>query len=129
MTLNAWLTQLETNGDREAFDMVCWVIWRTRYKLVFEKQHFDPVFIIHSALKLLSEFRVVNSKEHMPRADSNEPLLQWKPPLFGFLKINTDAVVSRDAGIGLGVVIRNDTGQVKLATAKLLSTQLGVDNA
>uniref|UniRef100_A0A803P3D6 Uncharacterized protein n=1 Tax=Cannabis sativa TaxID=3483 RepID=A0A803P3D6_CANSA len=49
--------------------------------------------------------------ESRPRTTPLQAVLKWKPPLLGFLKVNTDATISSLGNCsGLGMVIRDHLG-------------------
>lgn len=52
--------------------------------------------------------------------------MQWRPPEFGWYKINVDEAVSKDAGsCEVGVIIRNEEGNLMGAMSKNIPLPLG----
>ena len=50
----------------------------------------------------------------------------WNPPKQGWYKVNTDGAVFRETGsCGIGVVVRNEKGQIMGALCRRLELPLG----
>ena len=48
-----------------------------------------------------------------------QPVIQWSPPLLGFIKLNMDAAIPQNNST-LAVVARNEHGTVQKAWSKIL---------
>ena len=77
--------------------------------------------------KYVKEFRAtipINPPKATP------PPKRWSPPSPGWYKVNVDGVVFRDRGkIGVGVVIRNDRGELMGAMSQKIYFPLGAIEA
>ena len=77
-----------------------------------------------SSLSLLEEFQIANERP-TTTAEQNQPV-KWDPPLSGCYKVNVDgAMFSKRKQAGVGVVIRDEAGQVVVALSRKLYTLLG----
>ncbi|XP_075665535.1 uncharacterized protein LOC142635224 [Castanea sativa] len=94
----------------ELFVVVAWSIWLARNKGRVNEPCAPLGKIFKAARSILSEFQT----KRIPRqsvAPSNT--VKWKPSRSNFYEVNYDRVVLKDSGeAGLGVVIRNEKGEV-----------------
>lgn len=99
------------------FATIAWNLWKGRNSFYFENCIKDPGDIIKQSLKQAEEFYKAAENIRKPRP-SRQAKAIWKPPDHGLLKINSDAAVFADGSVGLGFVIRDSGGRVKLAGSK-----------
>ena len=79
--------------------------------------------IFEASRGFLSEFQTCCVLPHPPQP--HDPSL-WRPPPLGWYKVNVDGAVFKERGhCGIGVVVRNDKGQIMGALSKLLPYPLG----
>ena len=79
--------------------------------------------IVKEAEMLVDEFSSGKIKEKLPVLPRNQA---WSPPREGWYKANVDGVVFRETNsCGIGVVIRNDQGQIMGAMSKKRNLPLG----
>ena len=77
-----------------------------------------------SSLSLLEEFQIANERP-TTTAKQNQ-LVKWAPPPLGCYKVNVDgAVFSKRKQAGIGVVIKDEEGQVIAVLSRKLYTLLG----
>lgn len=90
--------------------MVAWFIWLTRNKGRVNEPCTLLDKIFEAAQLTLSEFQT-KSTPRQPVAPSNT--VKWKPSRSDFYKVDYDGAVLKDSGeAGIGVVIRNEKGEV-----------------
>ena len=71
----------------------------------------------------MEEFRIGNSREKLPVVLRSQA---WMAPREGWYKANVDGAVFKEySSCGIGVVIRNDQGQIMGAMSKKLNIPLG----
>lgn len=81
--------------------------------------------ITRSSLSLLEEFQIVNESHQAKRTNVPE-VVKWLPPRPGCYKVNVDgAVFSKRKQVGIGVVIRDNLGEVVAALSKKMELPLG----
>ena len=79
--------------------------------------------IVKDAEMLVDEFSSGKIKEKLPVLPRNQA---WSPPREGWYKANVDGAVFRETNsCGIGVVIRNDQGQIMGAMSKKRNLPLG----
>jgi hypothetical protein len=116
---------------------VIYGLWWARNKMVFENYDMEDTTIIEKAYASVLEYQRVNlSKPNNEQTSSNNHqrttriartqhrnnLLnntKWRKPRVGVIKANSDANLTVDGCWGLGVIFRDDSGQI-LASATWL---------
>ncbi|XP_023915574.1 uncharacterized protein LOC112027137 [Quercus suber] len=122
-----WLL-MEAPGEKnwEGFAIMAWsLLWNNRNSAWHGGVCKRGKTIAGEAQKYEDEVRA-----SMPVQRNGTPpaprIKQWTPPPRGKYKINTDAAVFQDLGCcGVGVVIRNDNGQMMGAMCKRVGFPLG----
>lgn len=79
----------------------------------------DPQRIIEQSLQFLSEYkRVMLSKGHGVVDAQRQIQARWKPPVVGFVKLNTDGAPSTaQRCFGMGAILRDCSGEAVAAVA------------
>ncbi|KAK6115303.1 hypothetical protein DH2020_007572 [Rehmannia glutinosa] len=117
-----WMQRIRAQGDEEGhtlFLTLLWALWDARNKLVFQGKMVDQTWVHQMAVSRLNEHEIVaNSRENF--STSNAAAEKWKPSEEGCLKLNTDASLRDDLGMGLGAVIRNYRGEIMKSVSKLI---------
>lgn len=111
-------TLLQQQSDVEMEAMIIWPVWTQRNQIRLNKPASTLHQIVQQSKDWYNEFRAcqVPSKE-------NTTLIRkrWRPPLAETVKINFyGAVFSSENKSGLGVVVRNSSGQVMASCSKLV---------
>ena len=100
----------QQDENMELFMVVAWMIWTRRNKRHFNEQHLPSEKILEAATALLTEFHgnsVGRSERKLTQTQ------RWVPPVAGMYKVNYDGACFVDEEkAGIGVVVRNDRGQV-----------------
>nr|POE86841.1 putative ribonuclease h protein [Quercus suber] len=109
----------------ELFAMTAWLIWMRRNKLRMNDNPLPCSRIVYSASAMLAEFQQ-GKQSSVGRINSN--LVRWQPPYGSFVKANFDgAVFGGDQEAGIGVVIRNNEGQVLAALSEKVRMPVSVE--
>ena len=105
-----WLQQV-WDLDVELIEMVvtiAWLLWFERNAVVHGKSSWFAGGIIDRAEYLLHEFKAANATMQQ---EGSAQIQNWQPPPIGKFKINFDASwKKKDKGVGVGVVIRDHSG-------------------
>lgn len=77
------------------------------------------------ANRLLQEYTAAQGTPHQPQ-NTQPAQHRWVPPPIGWYKVNADGVVfSKHKWTGIGVIARDNQGQVVAVISKKLELQLG----
>ena len=108
--------------DIELFTVIAWFVWCRRNKCHFKEQCLPPEKIVDAAEAILKEFQA--KPKNMPVRLQPQPQ-RWSPPEPGMYKANYDgAYFAEEEAAGIGVVVRNELGQMMASLAeKLLMPQ------
>ncbi|KAM6553480.1 hypothetical protein CsatB_014242 [Cannabis sativa] len=96
--------------------MICWALWKSRNKLVWEKKTSAPTQVIHSAWTTLDHWRTAQDKTSLLslsllQHDNN--IERWTKPDSDTVKLNVDgALFERESAYGFGIVARDSTGHI-----------------
>ncbi|KAK3211629.1 hypothetical protein Dsin_016335 [Dipteronia sinensis] len=120
--------------SREAFADFClilWSLWENRNSAIHNGSYRAAADLLDWSSSLLVEFQGTKkaflSTERLP-LHSRPP--NWLPPLFGLLKLNSDAAVRAGCDeIGLGAVIRDAYGRVVAAVSKSVASTVTAELA
>ncbi|CAI0428531.1 unnamed protein product [Linum tenue] len=103
----------------EEWGSLLWFIWKERNAQIFNGLKLREDEIVPRAKAFIDEYReqqVIDRGVAAPVTTTG-----WEKPGQGFVKVNTDAGVFVDGGIGLGVVVRGEEGNFILAAAKKIA--------
>ena len=105
--------------------MVCWGIRKNRNELHYGGKGRSGRAVVQSALMLLEEYQRANESPDV--AQESTPLtVKWSPPEQGCYKVNVDGTVFTKRELtGIGVIIRDNTGEVVTAMCKRMAVPLG----
>ncbi|XP_062112468.1 uncharacterized protein LOC133823623 [Humulus lupulus] len=117
MTFSAWWQQAVQTGDREEMELgavLCWVLWKIRNELVWNKINLVVNKVVFLTKLTLNQYR--SAQERLQRSSSNqhddeEVLEQWTKPQIGMIKVNVDGALFDNEGyFGFGMVARGSEG-------------------
>ncbi|XP_050290257.1 uncharacterized protein LOC126728490 [Quercus robur] len=93
---------------------IMWTIWSRRNQIRVQQRDYPISQVVPNARQALSVFQRENRAQQFPATMvSSTNQVTWMPPPTNSLKINFDGALFRDINkAGLGVVIRNENGQV-----------------
>ncbi|XP_030934232.1 uncharacterized protein LOC115959787 [Quercus lobata] len=117
------IMEAKPDQDLEASATTAWFLWNNGNAARHGESSRTALQIFKASRLYLVEFQThCNSPQaHQPHA----PYL-WRPPPPGWYKTNVNGVVFKERGqYGIGVVIRNDKGQIMGALSKTLPYPLG----
>lgn len=81
--------------------------------------------VIRKAVSIVGESEFAAEVGKLPT--SKPPINKvWKPPVTGVYKINTDAAMFKDVGVGLGGVVRDSVGEVVVSTCERVEGAMDV---
>lgn len=105
-----------------------WDIWNNRNNIRQGATSKAASVIVNDAHQYIANYRKA-ANPHLPRQVTAPPE-SWKPPPPEWYKVNVDgAVFAETWQCGLGVMIRNDSGQIMGALSKKLLFSLGAMEA
>ena len=102
--------------DLELFTVIAWYIWCRRNKCHFKEQCLPPEKILDAAESALKEFQ---DKPKTKTVRLQPQPQHWSPLEPDIYKVNYDgAYFAEEEKAGIGVVVRNELGQVMASLAK-----------
>jgi len=106
------------------------LIWLRRNAFVFEGEFTPPGSLVLEAQRVVREFTAaLSSTDELQVAPPGQPL-SWIPPPLGTIKINWAAFLNpAEKRTGIGVLIRNDKGELLAAQANFLPSLLKLNMA
>ncbi|KAF3947564.1 hypothetical protein CMV_026318, partial [Castanea mollissima] len=115
--------EAKPSQDIDTFAALAWSIWNNRNAVRHGETGRTALQIFEASRAFLNEFQ---SCSEFPRPPRPHGPGFWKPPPLGWYKVNVDGAAFKELGhCGIGVVIRNDKGQIMGALSKLLPFPLG----
>ncbi|KMS97072.1 hypothetical protein BVRB_7g179330 [Beta vulgaris subsp. vulgaris] len=115
----AWIFEFFPKEQQEVFVMKIWQLWKCRNELIFQNTLCSAGLAWERAIDILRHHRKFNGskREGVKRAKD-----RWLLPSPGFIKINVDAAVNGEyCRVGLGMVARDENGQVLRAWSRTMS--------
>ena len=93
--------------------VIMWTIWFRRNQIRVHQKDYPMTQVIPNSQQAISDFHCANMVQQSQALVSSTSRVSWIPPPANSLKINFDGALFKDINkSGLGVVIRNDLGQV-----------------
>lgn len=124
-----WLASKVSNSELRSIMAITWAIWFCRNKRVHEQEHLNGTMITSGFVRIIEEHGTYVKKVHSAHC-SVQPLLAttWNCPPTGMIKLNVDAHVT-GLYAGLGVVVRDELGNLLLTATKRVDVGLEVEVA
>ena len=109
----------EEKKKLEVMVAIMWTVWFRRNHIRVHQKDYPITQVIPNSRQALSNFHRANTVQQSQAFVSSTSQVSWIPPPANSLKINFDGALFKDINIsGLGVVIRNDLGQVLASLSK-----------
>ncbi|CAL1408340.1 unnamed protein product [Linum trigynum] len=106
----------ESSDVVESWVMLLWAVWKERNAQLFNGLKWPEQEIVQRAMTILEDYRQNQGPEEA--APDSQPERRWTRPMEGYIKLNTDARIVANEGIGLGAVLRDHQGRFLAAAAK-----------
>ncbi|KAL0004652.1 hypothetical protein SO802_012213 [Lithocarpus litseifolius] len=105
------------------FAVTAWSLWNNRNSVIHGGQSKRKEGLIKAVASYVEEIKCEKTLQRRAQSDVAQT---WRPPKQGWYKVNTDGAVFKEAGsCGIGVVIRNEKGQIMGALSRKLELPLG----
>ena len=105
-----------------------WTIWSCRNHIRVQHNDYPITQVVPNARQALSVFHPANRAQQSPATVSSTNRVTWIPPPTNSLNINFDGALFKDINkAGLGVVIRNDHGQVLASLSEQIQLPFSPD--
>ncbi|XP_074288626.1 uncharacterized protein LOC141613781 [Silene latifolia] len=102
----------------------CWALWEHRNSVIFYAKEVDPWGVVRRALEVVEEIEGGGFTRVIKRGEvGREGQIArkgWVRPQENFVKVNVDAGVKEGEGISVGVVCRNDRGEVVWGVSEVM---------
>ncbi|XP_050277977.1 uncharacterized protein LOC126719473 [Quercus robur] len=122
---------LFANEEEKFLEMMVvtmWTIWSCRNQIRVQQNVYPIDQVVPNARQVPSVFHRANRVQQVPTTVSSTNRVTWIPPPANSLKINFDGALFRDINkVGLGVVIRNDHGQVLASLSEQIQLPFSSD--
>lgn len=101
--MNKILSDKKQGSHNLAFLLVvCWQIWDTKNQWAFKHVPPSPSKVIHIATTISRDFSVANPPRYVS-CKLLERCIKWKPPDYGFSKLNFDGSIIKDKVLPLAL--------------------------
>lgn len=110
-----------STGNTSLVAYLAWEVWASRNSNYFENKRFDFVDIMKRAVSRMMEGDV--QEERAATRSERTWTVRWKKPEQGKLKMNCDIATGGGDKVGLGFVVRDHEGNVRLAGKKIIDAE------
>ncbi|KAG8374859.1 hypothetical protein BUALT_Bualt10G0039400 [Buddleja alternifolia] len=121
----AWVRTIHSKFDRDQYALflvICWNIWSSRNKFLWENQVLNAADVVISANSFLLDFHKPTPSRLVLLRGCNSAT-QWCKPPPGTIKWNFDVALFKEIGnAGIGIIARDPSGnRVAHSFARLVS--------
>ena len=132
MDFKEWCIHLVSQYNEQAwwdiFWSLLWGLWLKRNAWVFEQKRKPVNEVVARAASIVGEYEVANTTHN--RAQNQIGVKQkWEPPPSLYYKVNSDAACFEDGSYGLGGIMRDEVGDVLVATCMVVGGNNDVEIA
>ncbi|XP_050246522.1 uncharacterized protein LOC126694332 [Quercus robur] len=121
-----WICWETQQGMLERWVSIYWGIWKSRNEVWHGGKKRPGLIIVINALRLLEDYHSANVKSSQSSSNTQNIAI-WKPPPPGYFKVNVDgALFAKSKQSGVGVIVRDEDGNVVAAMCRKLDLPLGV---
>ena len=105
------------------FAVTAWSLWNNRNSVIHGGHSKGKEGLIKLVAGYVEEIKSEKTTQRRVHSGATQ---KWTPPKKGWYKVNTDGAVFREAGCcGIGVVVRNEKGQIMGALCRGMELPLG----
>lgn len=105
--------------DGTCCGVCCRGIWLRRNAWLFENQKMERWEVIEKAVKLVHEYKIAMEEMSPVQSTTSGGSRIWHAPESGVFKINSNATIFGDGKLDLGWIVRDELGEVMLATCAM----------
>ena len=120
------LSELNANQGGLLVTLI-WGLWTIRNRWVFEKKRANVGISIERLVDIWRRYITAMDEKKVKNRDGVTGTAEWKPPPRGVLKANVDASIGRGRKRGIGVIVRNHRGEIRMAASKRIHADWAVD--
>lgn len=130
-TIMEWVTRVSRNVNEDIWWDILWSlmwgIWLRRNAWMFENRKVGSVEVMGKVVHLVHEYvAAMEEPSSQQNSDSGGPRT-WKAPDHGLFKINSDVAVFGDGKLDFGGIVRDEMGEVMLATCAMYDGESSTD--
>ena len=116
MDFFVWIKSKLQAAELLSFMALAWAAWSYRNSVYHGEPWKSKAVGVVGFVKLVKDYQAYAVAVHsrVPSITSMASRSRWIPPGVGRFRINTDATVLGEDGIGMGMVVRDEAGCVKL---------------
>lgn len=107
---------IKENTWWDIFWSMMWGVWLRRNAWVFELKKVTIEDVVGKASRLAYEYQASMGDKQPAIQKEIEKRKIWVKPRIGFVKINSDATIFKEGKVGFGGIMRDDVGDIMMAT-------------
>jgi len=120
----------ELNADQSGLLVtLIWGLWTIRNRWVFEKKRASVGISLERLVDNWRRYVTAMEEKKVKNRGRVTGTAEWKTPPRGVLKVNVDASIGRGGKRGIGVIVRNSRGEIRMAACKRIHAEWEVDTA
>ncbi|XP_021755004.1 uncharacterized protein LOC110720310 [Chenopodium quinoa] len=104
---------------KQRASILAWVIWMERNDKIFSDKTTPNDVLLARVYKAVEEHGLYSKKVYAVSAAKQQASSnKWNPPPVGVVKLNSDASLSEEGWVGMGVIARDSEGNVLFAATR-----------